>query len=99
VYSAYVYKAINAWGASYKAQEFYDKLIPGDSTSTLAQASVINNDFMKIVEVEDGIIEEVLNGGIIPTQSTQVVSEKPTEITQEEWDGLSQEEKNKINEC
>jgi hypothetical protein len=99
VYSAYVYKAINAWGASYKAQEFYDKLIPGDSTSTLAQPSVINNDFMKIVEVEDGIIEEVLNGGIIPTQSTQVVSEKPTEITQEEWDGLSQEEKNKINEC
>jgi hypothetical protein len=68
VYSTYIYKAINAWGASYKAQEFYDKLIPGDSTSTLAQASVINNDFMKIVEVEDGIIEEVLNGGVIPTQ-------------------------------
>jgi alkylated DNA repair dioxygenase AlkB len=31
--------------------------------------------------------------------STETISEKPEGITQEEWDGLSQEEKNKINEC
>jgi hypothetical protein len=31
--------------------------------------------------------------------STETVSEKPEGMSQEEWDGLSQEEKNKINEC
>jgi len=32
-------------------------------------------------------------------KSTETVSEKPEGVTQEEWDALSQEEKNKINEC
>ena len=33
------------------------------------------------------------------TESLQAVNQKPESVSQEEWDALSQEEKNKINEC
>lgn len=56
VYKNYIYKAINAWGDSFKAQENYGKLNPEISESTSGQQSVIDNGFMKIQEVEDHVI-------------------------------------------
>lgn len=81
IYTKYIYKAINAWGDSFRAQEFY----------TTNQQSVLDNGFDKVNEVEDDVIVDIYNGAN--------VSNKPEGITQEEWDALSQEEKNKINEC
>jgi hypothetical protein len=90
VYTKYVYKAINAWGDSFRAQEFY----------TTNQKSVLDNGFDKVNEVEDDVIVDIYRGGATaPLAITESVSEKPEGITQEEWDALSQEEKNKINEC
>lgn len=62
-YQNYVYKAVNAWGYSYKANEFYGKLFPADASSTLGQPSVIDNGFMKVsTEVEDSKIETIFEG-------------------------------------
>jgi predicted NAD-dependent protein-ADP-ribosyltransferase YbiA (DUF1768 family) len=53
LYYSYVYKAINAWGDSFKAQEFYDKLNPNDGNSTIGPASVIDNGFDKVQKTLD----------------------------------------------
>jgi hypothetical protein len=90
VYTKYIYKAINAWGDSFRAQEFY----------TTNQQSVLDNGFDKVNEVEDEIIVDIYKGlANVSTATKEVVNNKPEGITQEEWDALSQEEKNKINEC
>ena len=52
VYTKYIYKAINAWGDSFRAQEFY----------TTNQQSVLDNGFDKINEVEDDVIVKIYNG-------------------------------------
>lgn len=52
IYEKYVYKAINAWGDSFRAQEFY----------ATKRASVINNDFEKIQYTEDAN-KQVLSAG------------------------------------
>jgi len=80
-YFNYVYKAINAWGDSFRAQEFYGKTFPLDPLSTVSRASVLDNGFLKIQktvnvdgqqlspdEVEDSVIELALLG------TTQMVS-------------------------
>ena len=158
IYTKHVYKAINAWGDSFRAQEFY----------TTNQQSVLDNGFDKVNEVEDDIITSIYRGSFnsnLGTTKGTVVEvydkidddayslsleyggrvydmalsrngevidpryynsitakdvdvdpsifkftkedlenifnqlDKPEGITQEEWDGLSQEEKNKIKEC
>jgi len=61
IYTKYIYKAINAWGDSYKAQELYDGLI-NNPLSTLGQQSVLDNGFDKYNEVEDYIITDILAG-------------------------------------
>jgi hypothetical protein len=84
-YLKHVYKAINAWGDSFRAKEMYDS----------ATKSVLDNDYDKVDnEVDDDVITTVLLGKL-----PEVVIEKPEGVTQEEWDALSQEEKNKIKEC
>ena len=68
-YFNYVYKMINAWGDSYRAQEFYEKNFPLDPISTVSRPSVLDNGFLKVVrEVEDSEIELALLG------TTQMVS-------------------------
>jgi hypothetical protein len=72
VYEKYVYKAINAWGASFKANEFYGKLEPGDPLSTTGPASVIDNGFVKLearIEqirstISDNVFEEKYSGEV-----------------------------------
>jgi hypothetical protein len=72
IYEKYVYKAINAWGASFKANEFYGKLEPGDPLSTTGPASVIDNGFVKLearIEqirstISDNVFEEKYSGEV-----------------------------------
>jgi hypothetical protein len=66
VYTKHVYKAINAWGDSFRAQEFY----------TTNQQSVLDNGFDKVNEVEDDVIVDMYNGGAVTSVPT--ISEKPT---------------------
>lgn len=99
-YFNYVYKMINAWGDSYRAQEFYEKNFPLDPISTVSRPSVLDNGFLKVVrEVEDSEIELALLGRMEIVSATVEPINKPEGVTQEEWDALSDEEKNKINEC
>ena len=68
-YISYVYKMINAWGDSFRAQEFYGKNFPLDPTSTTSRSSILDNGFLKVArEVEDSEIELALLG------TTQIVS-------------------------
>jgi hypothetical protein len=67
IYTKYVYKAINAWGDSYRAQEFY----------TTDQQSVLDNGFDKVNEVEDDVIVNIYKGGGVT--ATADVAITPTE--------------------
>ena len=67
IYTKYVYKAINAWGDSFRAQEFY----------TTNQKSVLDNGFDKVNEVEDDVIVDIYKGSATPAiVSTQTASEQ-----------------------
>ncbi len=66
IYKKYVYKAINAWGDSFRAQEFY----------TTGQQSVLDNGFDKVNEVEDDVIVNIYNGGPTATAAPTVSDEK-----------------------
>jgi len=92
----YYYKQVNVYGDGNRAVEFNTNFTP----------SVINNGSIKIQEEFSD--EEIVNQFApqiqeevvpLPTEVSQPISEKPEGISQEEWDGLSQEEKNKIKEC
>jgi hypothetical protein len=68
----FVFKAINAWGDSIRGKELYGKLNPADTASTISRASVLDNGFKKVKEVEDGVIEQVLEGNApVATAPTQ----------------------------
>lgn len=49
----YVYKLVNAWGESYRANEFYDYERP----------SIIDNGMMKTEEFDDALITDAFKGG------------------------------------
>ena len=49
-YSSVIFKAVNAWGDSFRANEFY----------TVAKPSIIDNGFIKVKEVDDATIEKAL---------------------------------------
>ena len=59
VYTNYVYKAINAWGDSFRAQEFY----------SIPRESVLDNDYVKVSnEVSDDVITNILNPKLLTNQ-------------------------------
>ena len=83
-YEKYIYKAVNPWGDSFHAKEFYDKIQP----------SVLDNDFIKIqqvirngkqvasAEVEDSTIELFFNiDQEKKAEKTQAVTVIPTQAT------------------
>jgi hypothetical protein len=72
VYESYVYKAINTWGDSFRANEFYGKMFPEQAGSTLAQKGIFDNGYMKVTEVEDGVIEEIM-GDEVFTESGSLI--------------------------
>jgi hypothetical protein len=69
IYTKHVYKAVNAWGDSFRAQEFY----------TTNQQSVLDNGFDKVNEVKDDVIVDIYRGGAtITSPITKTVSERTT---------------------
>jgi ribA/ribD-fused uncharacterized protein len=72
VYESYVYKAINTWGDSFRANEFYGKMFPEKASSTLAQQGIFDNGYIKVNEVEDGVIEEIM-GDEVFTESGSLI--------------------------
>ena len=65
VYDSFVYKMVNAWGDSFRANEFYGKIQP----------SVIENGFMK---VEEGKYkDEIIFGNQVFTEEILTSGEKP----------------------
>ena len=62
-YKNYIYKAINAWGDGFRANEFYGKLKPTDSNSTIAEPSKLDNGYNKVEEKNE--VEKVLTIDII----------------------------------
>jgi ribA/ribD-fused uncharacterized protein len=73
-YLSYVYKAINTWGDSFRANEFYGKMFPNDADSTLAQQGVFDNGYMKVNEVEDSVIENIMGDDAISELNLAPVS-------------------------
>lgn len=66
----FVYKAINAWGDAYRANEFYED----------AQQSVINNGFIKVDEVDDvDIVRQFAKGK--KSYSSKLYDATKTKIT------------------
>jgi hypothetical protein len=65
VYSNYIFQAINAWGDSFRANEFY----------SIPKKSVINNGFIKVTEVEPSKIISYFTGEAI-AEKKQTVSGK-----------------------
>jgi len=57
---SYIYKAVNAWGDSFRANEFYDKGVK----------SVIDNGFIKVSEVDDASIRKYFQVEAKPTTPT-----------------------------
>lgn len=90
-YTKHVFKAINAWGDSFRAKEMYD----------FPRQSVLDNGYDKIQnEVEDSVITNILMNNVPhPLVSPNISLVKPDGISQEEWDSISLEEKIKINQC
>jgi len=82
----HIYKAINTFGDSFRAQEFYDNV----------QKSIFDNGYMKANEVSDGIITNIFDGEVKkqmkrpkytkqapaqPTQQTSAPVEQELEIS------------------
>jgi hypothetical protein len=61
---------VNAWGDSIRGREFYGKLNPANTASKISRASVLDNGFKKVKEVEDGVIEQALEGNAPKTFDT-----------------------------
>jgi predicted NAD-dependent protein-ADP-ribosyltransferase YbiA (DUF1768 family) len=59
-YTSYVYKAINAWGDSFRANELYDTEDPANPFVTTGQKSVLDNGYIQVKEVEDSAILNLL---------------------------------------
>lgn len=80
VYKNYVYKAINAWGDSFKAQEFYlDN-----------RQSVLDNGYIKVNEVDDNVIVSIMNG--TPIADDKIIVTNENTITSEDMSfGLTKE--------
>jgi predicted NAD-dependent protein-ADP-ribosyltransferase YbiA (DUF1768 family) len=71
IYKKYVYKAINAWGDSFRAQEFY----------TTGQQSVLDNGFDKVAnEVEDSVIVDIYKGGGVTSTGAVTVTEPVSDV-------------------
>jgi len=77
----------------------YEKVVEG--TKRVEVALGLGTTTKTSGEVEDSKIVEVLDEGVLTVKENVVSLEltKPDSVTQEEWDALSDEEKNKINEC
>jgi hypothetical protein len=80
----FIYKMINAWGDSYKANEFYEN----------ARESVIPNGFIQTIEKEDDDIRKYFE--VKKDNAPKAVSKKVKKI---KAPGLPEIENNNVNNC
>jgi len=93
IYTKHIFKAINAWGDSFRAQEFYD----------YERASVLDNDYEKVERVTDAQGKQIKSGEVTDDEVVRVFKnqvagetsvgelEKPEGVPQSEWDSSSPE--------
>jgi hypothetical protein len=90
VYTKHVYKAINAWGDSFRAQEFY----------TTKQQSVLDNGFDKVNEVEDDVIVDIYKGGgATSTAAVAITSAESEGVPQEEINNTLNQKEDESKPC
>jgi hypothetical protein len=96
----HVFKTINAWGDSYRAQEFYDYERP----------SVLDNGYDKVERVTDAQGKQIKSGEVSDDEIVRIFKneiageeslveeplEKPEALPQAEWDAATVEEKTEI---
>jgi hypothetical protein len=100
----YYYKQINMYGDGNRAVEFNKEFKPSainngaiPNVQELSDEDIVNQIAPQMIaEIVEQVVSLQTEQEVAPTET---VSEKPEGITQEEWDALSQEEKNKIKEC
>jgi hypothetical protein len=81
VYKKYIYKAINAWGDSFRAQEFYNEIRP----------SVLDNDFEKVERITDAQGKQIASGEVSDEEIASVFGNQPIaqpviEEQEESWE-------------
>jgi hypothetical protein len=77
IYAKYIYKAINAWGDSYKAQEFYND----------NRVSVLDNDFLKVEATYDTTGKQLTSGEVdddVIVKLVQIADKESSKLTPEE---------------
>lgn len=97
VYVKHIFKAINAWGDSFRAQEFYDYERPSVLDNGYDKVEIVTDvqgNQIKSGEVTDDEVIRIFNNEVEGEKSvTDAVMEKPEGIDQEQWDASTPEEK------
>jgi hypothetical protein len=79
IYRGYVYVAINAWGDSFRAKEFYNykPVIRGGeiTAEVMVPPSVLNNGFDKVIEVSNNV-EKFASGEVSDRTIVSLLSEE-----------------------
>lgn len=95
----YYYKLINVYGDGNRAVEFNTAFTPSVINNGSITIAAELNDQDIVNELAPEIKEEIVSLPAEEIALIETLNKKPEGVTQEEWDALSQEEKNKINEC
>ena len=97
VYIKHIFKAINAWGDSFRAQEFYDYERPSvldNGYDKVEMLTDVQGNQTKSGEVTDDEVTRIFNNEVEGEKSvTDAAIEKPEGIEQEQWDNSTPEEK------
>ena len=97
VYVKHIFKAINAWGDSFRAQEFYDYERPSvldNGYDKVERVTDVQGNQIKSGEVTDDEVIRIFNNEVEGEKSvTDAPIEKPEGIDQEQWDASTPEEK------
>jgi hypothetical protein len=97
VYVKHIFKAINAWGDSFRAQEFYDYERPSvldNGYDKVEMLTDVQGNQIKSGEVTDDEVIRIFNNEVEGEKSvTDAAIEKPEGIEQEQWDNSTPEEK------
>jgi len=96
-YVKHIFKAINAWGDSFRAQEFYDYERPSvldNGYDKVEMLTDVQGNQTKSGEVTDDEVTRIFNNEVEGEKSvTDAAIEKPEGIEQEQWDASTPEEK------
>jgi hypothetical protein len=96
-YVKHIFKAINAWGDSFRAQEFYDYERPSvldNGYDKVEMLTDVQGNQTKSGEVTDDEVTRIFNNEVEGEKSvTDAAIEKPEDVPQEQWDVAKPEDK------